>query len=462
MRVDGKAYQVSDDAPVGLLGPGGRQAAPAVGVRAPDLRMSVRAGIVVTGTEVLSAIIADRNGPWLSERLRERGVELAHIVVVADRPDDVRAALEFLAGEGVDLILTTGGLGPTADDLTAEVVGAFAGRADGARPGAGGADPRDPAPQPRPLALLQRGGDAGGQPQAGGDPARRDDPRAGRDRARPRRRAATAGRSSSCCRDRPASCGRCGPWRSTTPPLRALLARAGTLESRMLRLYGVPESEIAQSLLAIEDGGVRARPARDHDLPAPRRDRDRHRLRARPPSRCTTRSSTGSARATATRCSPRTARRSTRRSRRLLGGRTIAVAESCTGGLMAGAPDRPRGLERLRARRRRRVLQRGEGRVRRRAGGADRAPRRGLARGRGRARRRRRRALRRRRRHRDHRGRRTRRRDAGEAGRDGLPQRRARRAAGGSTAPCSCPATARWCASAPRRSSMHLLRRLLA
>ena len=89
--------------------------------------MSVRAGIVVTGTEVLSAIIPDRNGPWLSERLRERGVELAHIVVVADRPDDVRAALEFLAGEGVDLILTTGGLGPTADDLTAEVVGAFAG-----------------------------------------------------------------------------------------------------------------------------------------------------------------------------------------------------------------------------------------------------------------------------------------------------------------------------------------------
>ena len=59
--------------------------------------MSVRAGIVVTGTEVLSGIVADRNGPWLSERLRERGVELAHIVVVGDRPADVRAALDFLA-----------------------------------------------------------------------------------------------------------------------------------------------------------------------------------------------------------------------------------------------------------------------------------------------------------------------------------------------------------------------------
>ena len=88
--------------------------------------MSVRAGIVVTGTEVLSGTIADRNGPWLSERLRERGIELAHIVVVGDRPDDMRAALEFL--RACDLIITSGGLGPTADDLTMEVVAGFQGR----------------------------------------------------------------------------------------------------------------------------------------------------------------------------------------------------------------------------------------------------------------------------------------------------------------------------------------------
>jgi len=90
--------------------------------------MTARAGIVVTGTEVLSGIIADRNGPWLSERLRERGVQLSHIDVVGDRPDDLRAALDFLAREGVDLIITSGGLGPTADDLTAQVVAEFAGR----------------------------------------------------------------------------------------------------------------------------------------------------------------------------------------------------------------------------------------------------------------------------------------------------------------------------------------------
>jgi len=88
----------------------------------------VRAGIVVTGTEVITGRIADSNGPWVSERLAELGVEVAHILVVADRPDDLGAALRFLAAEGMDLIVTSGGLGPTADDLTAEVVARFAGR----------------------------------------------------------------------------------------------------------------------------------------------------------------------------------------------------------------------------------------------------------------------------------------------------------------------------------------------
>jgi nicotinamide-nucleotide amidase len=89
---------------------------------------AVRAGIVVTGTEVLTGTVSDRNGPWLSERLAELGVEVAHIQVVGDRPADLEAALRFMAAEGMDLIVTSGGLGPTADDLTAEVVARFAGR----------------------------------------------------------------------------------------------------------------------------------------------------------------------------------------------------------------------------------------------------------------------------------------------------------------------------------------------
>jgi nicotinamide-nucleotide amidase len=90
--------------------------------------VTVRAGIVVTGTEVLTGRVSDRNGPWLSERLRELGIEHSYTVVVGDRREDMDEALRFLAARGVDLVLTSGGLGPTADDLTAEVVGAFAGR----------------------------------------------------------------------------------------------------------------------------------------------------------------------------------------------------------------------------------------------------------------------------------------------------------------------------------------------
>jgi nicotinamide-nucleotide amidase len=98
------------------------QAAPAAG---PTPTTPPRAGILVTGTEVLTGIITDRNGPWLSERLREAGVDAATIQIVGDRPGDLLAALESMRATGMALIVTSGGLGPTADDLTAEIVGRF-------------------------------------------------------------------------------------------------------------------------------------------------------------------------------------------------------------------------------------------------------------------------------------------------------------------------------------------------
>jgi nicotinamide-nucleotide amidase len=90
--------------------------------------VSARAGIVVTGTEVLTGRVRDRNGPWLSDRLLELGIDLAHITICGDRPEDMRAQLEFMAAQGIDLVITSGGLGPTADDLTMRVVGDFQGR----------------------------------------------------------------------------------------------------------------------------------------------------------------------------------------------------------------------------------------------------------------------------------------------------------------------------------------------
>lgn len=70
----------------------------------------------------------DRNGPWIADRLLELGVELAHITICGDRPADIEAQLRFLADEGVDLIVTSGGLGPTADDMTVATVAHFCGR----------------------------------------------------------------------------------------------------------------------------------------------------------------------------------------------------------------------------------------------------------------------------------------------------------------------------------------------
>jgi nicotinamide-nucleotide amidase len=66
--------------------------------------VSARAGIVITGTEVLSGRVRDRNGPWLADRLLELGVELAHTTICGDRPADLEAQLRFMEAEGVNIV----------------------------------------------------------------------------------------------------------------------------------------------------------------------------------------------------------------------------------------------------------------------------------------------------------------------------------------------------------------------
>jgi nicotinamide-nucleotide amidase len=220
--------------------------------------VSARAGIVVTGTEVLTGRVTDRNGPWLADRLRELGVDLAYNVIVADRRADIEAALAFLAARGMDLIVTSGGLGPTADDLTAEVVGAFQGRpmvldealegriADilrplmrrwpGADPGAVRTANRKQAVVPEGAVVLEPVGTAPGLivPPAEG-------------------------------REGPTVVVLPGPPRELQPmweaaaageALRAALGAATEYRQDTLRLFGIPESEIAETLRAAEAGGV--------------------------------------------------------------------------------------------------------------------------------------------------------------------------------------------------------------
>jgi len=292
-----------------------------------------RAGILVTGNEVLSGAIADRNGPWLSERLRGHGVELAHTMVVADRPADLRAALEFLAREGIDLVITSGGLGPTADDLTAEVVGQFAGR-----------ELRlDAALEQRILAILLRN-------RAGWRSYSEEALRAGNRKQAIVPAGATilepVGTAPGLIvqSEGPLVVVLPGPpselrpmWATAagTEPLSGLLARAGALEQRMLRLFGVPESEIALSLEAIERDGTAldrleiTTCLRRGEIeiatvfaPAARGDYDAlvAGIRARHDDRLFSEDGASIDDQVA----------------ELLTGRTIAVAESCTGGLMAG------------------------------------------------------------------------------------------------------------------------------
>ena len=103
MRVNGKTYRVapSTDAIGYEMRPGRRPRRLSDAQRPGLLVVSASAPASSSpGTEVLAGIIRDANGPWLSERLRERGVHLAHVHVVGDRPDDLRAGLELPCRDG--------------------------------------------------------------------------------------------------------------------------------------------------------------------------------------------------------------------------------------------------------------------------------------------------------------------------------------------------------------------------
>ncbi len=222
----------------------------------------MRAGIVVTGTEVLTGRVSDRNGPWLAERLRELGVDLAYTTIVGDRPQDMRAALAFMAERGIDVILTSGGLGPTADDLTAEVVGEFQGREmvldeplaeriarivapllrrwPNIDPEAIAEANRKQATIPRGATVLEPVGTAPGLVvgPAAGDASPGQAPTIVVLPGPPRELRPMWGQAVA------------------TEALRAALAGATVYRQHTLRLFGIPESEIAETLRVAEREGV--------------------------------------------------------------------------------------------------------------------------------------------------------------------------------------------------------------
>jgi competence/damage-inducible protein CinA-like protein len=87
--------------------------------------ISPRAVVVVTGSELVRGDRRDLNGPFLAQELLHRGIEPARILIVGDREDELADALR--EGLHADLCVTSGGLGPTHDDRTVELVARAAG-----------------------------------------------------------------------------------------------------------------------------------------------------------------------------------------------------------------------------------------------------------------------------------------------------------------------------------------------
>ena len=298
--------------------------------------MSARAGVVVTGTEVLTGRVQDLNGPWIADRLLELGIELAHLTICGDRPEDMEAQLRFMADQGLDLVITSGGLGPTADDLTVEVVARFAGRAlvlDEALEGRiaeilkplmkrwRGIDPEAVRTANRKQALVPEGaividpaGTAPGLVVPPGD---------------------GAGPTVVVLPGPPRELRAMWPSAVASEPFRTAAGERTAYVERVLRLFGMPESEIAETLRVAEltiEGF--------HDLEITtclRRGELEVVIRHEPRSE----EAAGRLAALVAERHPRTlfssdGSRVDDQVAGLLAGRRVAIAESCTGGLMAG------------------------------------------------------------------------------------------------------------------------------
>ena len=281
-------------------GPGGSPTAPvAERARRPGAprrrrprvgRVGTRAGIVVTGTEVLTGRVADRNGPWLAEQLRAARRRRRA------RRRRGRPARRPARRPGVPRRHRRR---PRHHHRRA--------RPDGRRPHRRGGGRRSRAARRRSTRrsssgsrtvverlMARRGwradpdGHGGRRPQAGAGPRRaprcssRSAPRPG---SSSRRRRAGTGPTVLVLPGPPAELRACGRRRSPPEPVRRALAGAPELRQETVRLWGTLEAQLAVTLREHER---RAGRPGDHHLHARRRAGDRHPLRARTPSPPTT------------------------------------------------------------------------------------------------------------------------------------------------------------------------------
>ncbi|HUK95277.1 MAG TPA: CinA family nicotinamide mononucleotide deamidase-related protein [Gaiellaceae bacterium] len=223
-----------------------------------------RGVVVVTGSELVRGERTDRNGPFLAGELLRLGLEPARIDIVGDDPEELEDALR--QGLEADLCLVSGGLGPTHDDRTVELVAKAAGVGlfvDAALETQIGDVSRAFAERMRrPYADFEEGvrkqatlpegaiviGVAGTAPGL----------------VLETRKAVTVVLPGP-----PPELRRLWPRALETAAVRAVLARAHVPERRVLRFYGVSESSVATALAEAggEGGGLRATIcARDYEI----------------------------------------------------------------------------------------------------------------------------------------------------------------------------------------------------
>ncbi len=79
-------------------------------------------GILAIGNEVLDGLVLDTNSNWMEIQLTALGLQIKRLVSVRDEIEEIGKALEF-AMEVCDVVITSGGLGPTHDDMTLKAIG---------------------------------------------------------------------------------------------------------------------------------------------------------------------------------------------------------------------------------------------------------------------------------------------------------------------------------------------------
>ncbi|MDG7036383.1 MAG: competence/damage-inducible protein A [Nitrososphaerota archaeon] len=78
--------------------------------------------LITSGNEILNGDVLDTNTNWLCNMITSMGNEVVRVAIVRDEVEAISKEIEHALSERVDVIITSGGLGPTADDLTLEAV----------------------------------------------------------------------------------------------------------------------------------------------------------------------------------------------------------------------------------------------------------------------------------------------------------------------------------------------------